>query len=521
MEKLVFNLKLLEDLFPFYFILKEDLSISHKGKSLLKILPKAASFQEAFTFIRPRLGIEYKFDSIIKFKDQVFILRFNHLPSPINLKGQFIFDDLNNIILFCGSPWITNDDDFLKSNLLISDFALHDSLLDLLQVTNSLKMEYDDKILLGEEIEKQKLFYESLLNNIPLDIAIFDDNFRFKFLNKNAVKNDEIRKWLLNKTLKDYYQFRNLDLSLADERQAQFQQAINTKIPLRYQEVYNEFSKNEKVMLRELFPYEDRSGKTYLLAYGVDITELKKGRDNLLAKNKELEKLNEELDSFVYSITHDLRTPVLALLGLIDVLDEKVESGSGNQDYFVLMRKSVNRLDDTIREILNYYRNARTEIVNTEINLIENVKASFDAVKYFVKYKIRLETTIQADCPFYSDKKRILPILNNLISNAVKYSCENDGNAFVKFSAKIDHNSCLFTIEDNGEGISFEQQGLVFKIFHRASNSAPGSGLGLFICSELVKKLGGEISLVSNAHKGISVTVKLPNNINSELELSL
>jgi hypothetical protein len=72
--------------------------------------------------------------------------------------------------------------------------------------------------------------------------------------------------------LKDYYQFRNLDLSLADERQAQFQQAINTKIPLRYQDVYNEFSKNEKVMLRELFPYEDRSGKTYLLAYGVDIT---------------------------------------------------------------------------------------------------------------------------------------------------------------------------------------------------------------------------------------------------------
>ena len=75
MEKLIFNSELLEDLFPFFFIIKQDLSIMFKGRSLRKIIPDANLFEDTFAFIRPRLGIEYKFDSIIKFKDQVFILQ--------------------------------------------------------------------------------------------------------------------------------------------------------------------------------------------------------------------------------------------------------------------------------------------------------------------------------------------------------------------------------------------------------------------------------------------------------------
>ncbi len=113
------------------------------------------------------------------------------------------------------------------------------------------------------------------------------------------------------------------------------------------------------------------------MAYGVDITELKKGRDELIIKNKELEKLNGELDSLIYSITHDLRSPVLALMGLLDIVYESGEFGSENQEYLSLMRKSILRLDDTIREILNYSRNARTDIDYTEIDLLHFVNQSF------------------------------------------------------------------------------------------------------------------------------------------------
>lgn len=80
---------------------------------------------------------------------------------------------------------------------------------------------------------------------------------------------------LINKTLKDYYEFRNLDLQLADERQSLLQKQLLKKTA-RFQDIYNEFTDNEKVILRELFPYEDNEGRNYLMAYGVDITELKK-----------------------------------------------------------------------------------------------------------------------------------------------------------------------------------------------------------------------------------------------------
>jgi signal transduction histidine kinase len=504
--------QLLEKLFPFFFTLDRDLSIELKGKSLNKIIPKAEKFQDTFSFRRPRLGVEYRFDSIADFTDQIFILQIKNLPHPINLKGQFILDENKDKLIFCGSPWISNEDDFKKSQLLISDFALHDSVLDLLQVISSLRMEFDDKNTLNAEIERQKKFYENLFDNIPVDIGIFDSELRFKFLNKNAVKDDETRKWLIGRTLKDYYEFRNLDMSLADERETILRGALDKGETVRYQDVYDELSDSEKVVLRELFPYRDHNGNNYLLAYGVDITELKKGRDELVNKNKELEKINGELDSLVYSVSHDLRTPVLSIVGLIDAVFEIEDLAEENLIYLRLMRKSVFRLDDTIREILEYSRNSRTEILNTPIDLAAFVSQTFESVQYYVNYKIKLELDIQADAVFYSDQTRVTTLLNNIISNSVKYSRENDGNAFIKFSAKIDSKSCTIRLEDNGEGIPVDQQPLVFKIFHRASSSATGSGLGLFICSEIIKKLNGEITLQSTPKQGTVLTIKIPNN---------
>ena len=90
-------------------------------------------------------------------------------------------------------------------------------------------MEFNDKAILNSEIEKQKAFYEVFFDNIPLDIGIFDNELRYKFLNKSAVKDEKVRKWLINKTMKDYFDFRNLDLQLADERQALLHTAISEK----------------------------------------------------------------------------------------------------------------------------------------------------------------------------------------------------------------------------------------------------------------------------------------------------
>jgi signal transduction histidine kinase len=272
-------------------------------------------------------------------------------------------------------------------------------------------------------------------------------------------------------------------------------------------------------MYRTMLPYRTMDGKKFVMAYGIDITELKKSRDELLGKNAELEKLNGELDSLVYSVTHDLRSPVLSVMGLLDVASETSDVSNELRNYMGLMRQSVRGLDDTIREILNYSRNSRVELNFSLVDLNSMVFRIFESVRFYVNYNIGLYTEFTGSVPLYSDESRIKPLMNNLISNAVKYSRENGGNAYVKVSVHTDDEKCVISVEDNGEGIPYAHQDKVFKIFHRASNSTTGSGLGLFICSEIVKKLNGDIALVSTPGKGTSFTVTIPNNI-KHLELT-
>jgi signal transduction histidine kinase len=110
------------------------------------------------------------------------------------------------------------------------------------------------------------------------------------------------------------------------------------------------------------------------------------------------------------------------------------------------------------------------------------------------------------------DANVLAKVFNNLISNAIKYRKKNTSTALVH--VKIKHEGELFTIDiiDNGEGISERNQKRVFEMFYRASSSSQGTGLGLAMCQEIVKKLNGEIKLTSELGTGTTITLTLPNN---------
>jgi signal transduction histidine kinase len=128
-----------------------------------------------------------------------------------------------------------------------------------------------------------------------------------------------------------------------------------------------------------------------------------------------------------------------------------------------------------------------------------------------VPYPIELRIDIEEKVVFYSDAYRLKILLNNLISNAVKYSSNRDNNAFVEFIARVDENEAVFYIKDNGEGIPDQLKEKVFDIYFRANKSTSGTGLGLFICSEVVRKLNGNIELESTLGKGSTFRVNIPN----------
>lgn len=501
----------LEKLFPFFFALDRQLQIAKKGESLKKISGDAVDFKEQFSFVRPSLGISYLFDSILKFQEQVFVLDILGQPKKIQLKGQFIYDDDSNLLYFWGAPLIRSEKDFENTGLYIKDFSVFDWNLSFLQVNNFLKNEYEDKEKLKLQLEKQKNFYELLFDYIPIDVAIFDSDLRYVYVNRSAIKDDELRTWLKGKTFKDYCKFRNLDLELAEEREKNFRKIIVDGEIYSYEETYLKGTADEKTIFRKMLPYFAQNGEKFILAYGIDITNVRKANEEILDKNKELNKLNLELDGLVYSVTHDIRSPLHAVLGLIDVIESEEELNERTLEYIMLIKSSINRLDDTINMIFDYSKNARTGLQSLEIDFDEIIGTSFRNNTKEQKKNIKLIVNKNLKTKFYSDPHRVRSILNSLISNAVMFS-RKEVDSFIMINIEVSTEFCEIILSDNGEGIQEKHHDLIFNMFYRASKKSIGSGLGLFICKEAIEKLKGTIYFTSIPNQGSNFIFKLPND---------
>ncbi|MFM7078791.1 MAG: sensor histidine kinase, partial [Bacteroidota bacterium] len=243
--------------------------------------------------------------------------------------------------------------------------------------------------------------------------------------------------------------------------------------------------------------------------------EMKKLNNQLVDYNQELEKLNRDLDQFVYSASHDLRAPVLAISGIVDeILDPLTEEETKKQD-LNRIQKVVGRLDDTISDIVSYSKNARLPIVPEKIDLESMILELFDSLRYLKHFDISIVVDLKNSCDLWNDRSRIQSLLKNLLSNAIKFSVERPEGSRIRVSGEVNADSCFMEIADNGEGIAEEYQTRVFDMFYRAASGSNGTGLGLYICNEIMKKLGGVITLKSEVGKGTIIGLTLPNQISN------
>lgn len=226
----------------------------------------------------------------------------------------------------------------------------------------------------------------------------------------------------------------------------------------------------------------------------------------------ELKKLNEELDRFVYIASHDLRAPLTSILGLIGILSETESSSLDQEAYLGLIQKSVNKLDLFIQNIVDYSRNSRMDVKFGEVSLEEETKSIMDGLSYLQgTQKIKFEIDIQQEIPFISDSTRVKIILNNFLSNAVKYHDFSKETPFVHLKATVTELEAVISVIDNGKGIAEEFHSKLFDMFFRASVDQTGSGIGLYIVQEMANRLGAQISFVSEPGKGSTFTINIPN----------
>ena len=233
----------------------------------------------------------------------------------------------------------------------------------------------------------------------------------------------------------------------------------------------------------------------------------------LLKSNDELKKSNKELDSFVYSVSHDLRAPLSSMLGVVGLCE------MGTLDPFMLknvtlLKTSIKKLDGFIMDILDYSRNSRLEVDRQEIHFTELLNDISGNLKFMGaedQRKVDIRTAIRNGVAFYSDKSRIGIILNNLISNSIRYQNPQAAEPYVEVNVDVSESAADIRVRDNGIGIDKENQEKVFNMFYRVSSKSIGSGLGLYIVKEAVEKLHGAIELRSEPGKGCEFSIHLPN----------
>lgn len=238
----------------------------------------------------------------------------------------------------------------------------------------------------------------------------------------------------------------------------------------------------------------------------------KKAERSLRKQNEELVKINKELDSFVYSVSHNLRAPLMSVLGLLH-LARKDKDVEALQHYFIMMESSIHKLDDTLKEILDYSRNARSDIRVEKVLIRDLIEDGFERLKYMEgSDTVEKHISVEDGVPLYSDSYRLVVILNNLISNAIKYKDINKEKSFISIEAIITERSMRLIFEDNGIGIPEEYTSKVFQMFFRATDRSDGAGLGLYIVKETVDKLNGTVTVTSHLGKGTVFEIEVPNH---------
>ncbi len=244
--------------------------------------------------------------------------------------------------------------------------------------------------------------------------------------------------------------------------------------------------------------------------------------EKLRLQNEELVKTNKELDRFVYSASHELKAPLTAVLGLIQITT--MELNQKNYDafpeYLRMMSSSVNKLNITVAEIVNYSINNRTEISTQIIEFDHLITEVFDKLSYLDGINnVTKEIVIEQNCPWYCDKNRLIVLFDNLISNAFLYR-DIKKEPFIGISVHVFAEKISIKIEDNGLGIVPEHVKNIFNMFYKASSLSEGPGLGLYIVKETLEKLNGEISVDSKLGLGTIFEIELPNFYLTENKIS-
>jgi PAS domain S-box-containing protein len=212
-----------------------------------------------------------------------------------------------------------------------------------------------DLVEAQEQLTIQRNFYQQVLDNVPMEIAIYDHDFKYAYVNKQSIKDDKLREWLIGKTDYEYCVYRNRNKEIAEKRMKNFQLAIKEKRTISFMEVTHDIITNKSIhMMRNTFPYFENGSLKYMIGFSSNVSEMMEAeqlKDNYIKTIEELAFLN----------SHKVRRPVASILGLMNVFDKNItpDDFSKLKEY---LTTAAEELDGFTKEASDYISQRHVQI---------------------------------------------------------------------------------------------------------------------------------------------------------------
>ena len=240
--------------------------------------------------------------------------------------------------------------------------------------------------------------------------------------------------------------------------------------------------------------------------------ELQRSQDELARTNHALHETNQEMEQFVYMVSHDLKAPVVTLGGFLNVLREELDDGNkaGVLDAVGRLERATNRMQSRINDLLTLSRvgHVRREAAPVDLNdVAAHVVSELDLQIKDAQAIVR----VAPDLPtVHGDQAQIAQALENLVTNALKHACREPGRA-VEIGAHKKDNEVHVFVRDEGPGVPTKDQSRIFGVFERGSAEVPGTGIGLAIVAKIARIHGGRAWVDSDGASGATFFMAFPD----------
>jgi transcriptional regulator with PAS, ATPase and Fis domain len=212
-----------------------------------------------------------------------------------------------------------------------------------------------DLVEAQEQLTNQRNFYQLVLDNAPIELVILDNDFKFVYVNKQSIKDDKTREWLIGKTDFEYCVFRKKNIELAENRKKNYLQAVKEKRTISFMENFEDNNVKKNIhMMRNLFPYFENDKLKYVIGFSTNVTEMieaEKLKDNYI----------KTIEDLVFMNAHKIRRPVASIIGLMNVFDKNIT----HDDFAKLkeyLTKAAKELDSVTKEANDYINQRHIQI---------------------------------------------------------------------------------------------------------------------------------------------------------------